>query len=450
MYQPVKIDYKRDPSFLRGLLIPWIICLLAALFYLYDFVLRVTPSVMIHPLMSDYNVNAMQIGLLSAFYYYVYTPLQLPSGPIVDKYSRRWVLTISILVCALGAALFAYTDNLIVAFIARMMMGFGSAFAFVGALKLASMWLPSNQFALFSGITTAFGTIGAIATDTVLSHLVNSYGWRDTIYLTAIIGFVLTAIIFLVIRDQPKWLPEMPSDYGSWKNVLGRIFETIRNWRIWVNGFVGCFLFLPITVFASLWGVDFLAQAYQIPTTKAALLTSLLFWGSAIGMPIIGWVSDLMKSRRIPLFVGGLLTLVLTTVAIYINSLPIWLMGILLFLIGFVLSPQVLVFAIAREISPPRTSGTSTAVTNFIVTIGAAVFQPLVGYMLDQSWTGKETPLGTPLFSMHSYHYAFISLVIVLVLSFFLTFLVPKTECQRIHPAFKVPKFKRRRKKQNN
>ncbi|WP_434799787.1 hypothetical protein [Coxiella burnetii] len=83
---------ERDPSFLRGTLIPWIICLLAALFYFYDFFLRVTPSVMIHPLMDQFNVGAPTIGFISAFYYYAYTPLQIPSGVIMDRYNPRWYL----------------------------------------------------------------------------------------------------------------------------------------------------------------------------------------------------------------------------------------------------------------------------------------------------------------------------------------------------------------------
>ncbi len=207
---------QRDTTFIKGMLVPWFVCLLAAIFYLYDFVLRVTPSVMIHPLMRDYHVSAMSIGLLSAFYYYIYTPLQLPSGAVVDKYNRRLVLTLSIFVCALGGLLFAYTDNLYVACAARMMMGLGSAFAFVGALKLASLWLPHKQFALYSGLTTALGTFGAIVTDVVLSHSVYHFGWRQTIYITSYVGIGLGFIMLIFLRDKPRWAAKFPSHYGTW------------------------------------------------------------------------------------------------------------------------------------------------------------------------------------------------------------------------------------------
>ena len=50
-------------------------------------------------------------------------------------------------------------------------MGIGSAFTFIGTLKLAALWLPREHFALFAGITTALGTIGAILADVLLARI---------------------------------------------------------------------------------------------------------------------------------------------------------------------------------------------------------------------------------------------------------------------------------------
>lgn len=433
--QPAEdVESVRDPSYWGGTFVPWFVCLLAAVFYLYDFVLRVTPSVMIHPLMQSYHINALQIGLLSAFYYYVYTPLQLPSGAVVDKYSRRWVLAGSSLVCALGGFLFAHTDNLFVAFVARAMMGLGSAFAFVGALKLASMWLPINRFALYGAITTALGTIGAITTDTVISHGVNTLGWRHTIDITSWFGVVLAVLIVIVVRDRPKWVGKSPSEYRSWKNILLRLFNLFRNPSIWINGIVGSFMFLPISVFASLWGVAFLKESFQLSDTEAALTTSLIFIGCSIGLPFFGWWSDKIKRRRRPIFIGSLMVFILSVIVIYVPTLSKPALYALLFFIGFFVGPQALVFAVAKEISPPRSTGISTAATNFLVTFGAAVFQPLIGYFLVKQWGGKETALGVHIYTTHNFHHAFLLFIGGLFCAVLLTFFLPETHCRMIHP----------------
>jgi MFS family permease len=416
----------RDPSFIHGMLLPWCICLLAALFYCYDFLLRVTPSVMIHPLMKNYGANAMQIGLLSAFYYYAYTPLQIPSGVIVDKYSPRFVLSCSALLCSLGTLIFGFVDSLSIAYIARAMMGIGSAFAFVGTLKLAAVWLPKNQFALFTGIATAIGTIGAIVTDTALSHMVFSFGWRNTIYYSGISGLILTVFLFLMIKDRPPWKKPAPPEYHSWKNIGSRTLLIFGNSRFWINGAIGAFLFLPISVFASLWGVDFIAIRYDIMSHTAATATSLVFVGAAISAPFIGWLSEHIHNRRTLIALGCISCFVFSYLLIYTTSFSLTGACILLFLIGMSTSPQVLVFAIAKDMSPPKTTGLSTAATNFMVTMGAALFQPLIGYLLDSNWGGKKTSIGTHLFSLQNYQYAFKSLLLLLILSSIFTLLLPK------------------------
>ncbi len=116
-------------------------------------------------------------------------------------------------------------------------------------------------------------------------------------------------------------------------------------WRMWVIGFVGAGLFLPVSVFASLWGVAFIERAFRLTPTHAAVATSLIFWGATIGFAVIGAISDFLKSRIKPLFVGSLATLLLTAALIYIPNLSLWEVYIILFAIGLFVSPQALVFA---------------------------------------------------------------------------------------------------------
>jgi MFS family permease len=427
----------RTKTIWQGTVYPWFICLLAAVFYLYDFVLRVTPSVMIHPLMKAYGVNAFQIGFLSAFYYYVYTPLQLPSGTIVDKYSRRWVLAASCLICALGGLIFAHTETLYLACLGRAMMGFGSAFAFVGALKLASLWLPPYRFALYSALTTALGTVGAVITDTMLSHGVERMGWRHTVEITSWFGVVLAIIIVLVVRDRPSWVPRVPSEYRRWSSILKRLFNLFRNPGIWLNGIVGAFMFLPISVFASLWGVAFLKTCFGLTNTEAAFTTSLIFIGCSLGLPIFGWLSDKIERRRVFLLLGSVAIFLLSSLIIYAPIHSKGLLYVLLFLVGFFVAPQALVFAIAKEISPPRSTGISSAATNFLVTLSAAIFQPLIGYFLDKSWHGKIGEGGIHIYSTQNYHHAFLVFVGGLLVAIILCLFVPETRCKMIHPLAK-------------
>jgi hypothetical protein len=67
-------------STLRSSALPWLICGLAALFYCYEYFLRIAPSVMDHQLRMTYHLDATALGQLIAFYYFAYTPMQLVVG----------------------------------------------------------------------------------------------------------------------------------------------------------------------------------------------------------------------------------------------------------------------------------------------------------------------------------------------------------------------------------
>ena len=89
-----------------------------------------------------------------------------------------------------------------------------------------------------------------------------------------------------------------------------------------------------------------------------------------------------------------------------------------LFFSGFFCSAQVLVFVIATENAPKKASGSAVATTNFLVTLGAVIFQPVAGWILSLD---KGAPLvhGARVYTYGDYRDALIVLPIALVISIF-------------------------------
>ncbi|MBX9697020.1 MAG: MFS transporter, partial [Alphaproteobacteria bacterium] len=123
------------------------------LFYFYQFIFRVSPSVMTEELRTAFDANAYQIGNMISYYYIAYAILQIPIGLLLDRYGPRRLLTFSCLVCALGGAVFANAYTMPVASFGRFLMGAGSACAFIGTLKLATLWFPLEKVGLAAGVT---------------------------------------------------------------------------------------------------------------------------------------------------------------------------------------------------------------------------------------------------------------------------------------------------------
>ena len=116
----------------KQLLLASVICILAAMFYMYEYTLQVSPAVMTNELMRDLGLNAASLGTMAAFYYYSYTPMQLPAGLLFDRFGPRRLITLAILVCALGAFLFGITPNAFMASFGRSLMGIAPSFSFIG------------------------------------------------------------------------------------------------------------------------------------------------------------------------------------------------------------------------------------------------------------------------------------------------------------------------------
>ena len=128
----------------------WAMWAIAASFFLLAYFARVAPSVMATSLMRTFHVSAFRLGTLSACFYYAYIGMQLPVGTLFDLLKTKTLLTIAVFLCGISCILFGFTNAIVIAETYRFIMGFGSAFAFVGALKIASIWLPANRFGVIA------------------------------------------------------------------------------------------------------------------------------------------------------------------------------------------------------------------------------------------------------------------------------------------------------------
>jgi MFS family permease len=410
---------------------PWLICGLGALFYCYEYLLRIAPSVMMVDLMQAYQIDATTFGNLAAFYYYAYTPMQLPVGVLMDHYGPRRLLTLACLVCAGGSYLFGQALYIGLAEIGRFLVGFGSAFAFVGVLKLATIWLPPRRFALISGLTTSLGMIGGMFGDIYLTSLVNQIGWRSTILLSAAAGVLLAVAICLVVRDRHDGDAQVAdvADKVHFKDVLIGAVKIFKKPQIFLCGLVGCLLYLSLSSFAELWGIPYLQVAHSLTKQQAALSVSMVFLGWMFGGPLVGWFSDAIGRRLLPLMLGAIGGTVSIGILLYWQSLPLIAINILLFLFGLFAAAEVVVFAIARESCPNHLSASALAIVNMLVMMGGVLFQPLTGYFLDLTWTGSLVD-GVRHYTAESYKIALISLPIAFVLAFLLSLFMNETYCK--------------------
>lgn len=411
----------------------YVIFLLAATFYLYEFVLQVAPSVMADSMMKTFNVGAAGFGIISSFYFYAYAPMQLPSGLLFDRYGPRKLMTFALILCAVGSFFFASTDSLLTAALGRFLIGIASAFSFIGVLVLVARWFPPQQFALLAGIAQLMSSIGAMFGEAPLAALIGAVGWREASFILAIIGLVLAVVFWCFIRDFPSQQTQSASN-RSFKDEWYRLVSVCSKTYTWVTGAYACTIWTPIAVFGALWGVPYLQEKYTISVLLASSMCSMIWLGIGIGSPLLGWVSDKLERRRLALFISGALGFIAAIFLLYVPNVSISWMYVILFAFGLGASGQTVSFAVVKDNNPPELVGTASGFNNLSVLIGGAVFQPLVGIWL-QRFSGFSAHTGAStvdMYSLASYNKA----LLVIPCCYFLSMLLVIFVMKESHPAY--------------
>jgi MFS family permease len=416
MRAPVSPDDRSRP------MLPLLGWLAGAVFFFYAWVLRVAPSVMVVELMRDFSVGAAVLGHLSAAYFYGYAGMQIPVGILLDRFGPRRLMTVAALVCAGGCVLFATAETLATAAAGRMLIGASAAFSLVGAMAVAGQWFAPSRFALLSGLAMAAGMAGGVFGQAPLRLAVEASDWRTTTLLLASAGAALAIVIWATVRD--KWRGK-----GGLGNVLSGLGVVLRHRQTWLIALTGLATSAPLLGFAGLWGVPFLETAHGLPRTSAATLTSTLIAGWGFGAPSFGWLSDRIGRRKAPLVVGLVLQSAAFAALVYIPDLPIPALATLCFLVGFLGAAQILCFALVKDNHPAALSGTAIGFLNGMVTGAGALFQPLVGLLLDLAWKG-QTSLGTRIYEAGDYRTAFVSVLACSTIGLACLLAVRETYCR--------------------
>lgn len=388
----------------------WLTWGLLASLYFVGYFQRVAPAVMVDELMRDFSIAATLLGNLSAIYFYTYAAMQIPSGLLADAVGPRRVGTAAAVVAALGIVLFALADSLWMATLGRGLVGASVAVAFVACMKLAGHWFPANRFATVTGISLLIGNLGGVLAGVPLSEAVAGIGWRGAMLISAAVTILLAAIVWIWVRDDP-------SERGYASHAHPEAFNTAMSpWRslqrvvserdTWLLFFAGGLIAAPVLTFAGLWGVPYLVQVHGLERSHAAVFTTTMLLGFAVGGPLLGALSDRIGRRKLPYLCAALVHAASWVGFLLIDAPSASLLYLLFAAIGFSAGGLIIGFAFSREVNHPGAAGTVGGVVNMAVLGFAAIQQSAMGWILDRNWQGAMVE-GARIYDAAAYQAAF-------------------------------------------
>jgi sugar phosphate permease len=389
--------------------------------------------------MRAFGTTGVALGSLAAMYFYIYTLMQIPAGILADTLGARITVAVGNLVAGSGSILFGLGETFTQAAVGRALVGLGVSVVFVGLFKSNSVWFSDRHYGRISGLTLLLGNVGAIASAGPLAALLGFYSWRTVFVALGVLTLLLAALTLLLVRNTPEDLgfPSLREMEGRtsharlqnpWYQELLGVVRARAIWPLfWVDfGMVGSML-----AFVGLWAIPCLRDTQGLDRGAASLYTTLALAGFATGSMAAGWISDRIGYRK-PVIVAGSLGYLLVCLAL--ARLP-WAAGasgyLLFFLLGFCAGGFIVTFASAKEAVAPNLSGMAVGLVNTGLFLGAAIVQPLFGWIMDRGWDGTLID-GVRIYGAGDYRRGLLVLVVFAAIAFVGSLAVKETRCRNL------------------
>ena len=183
------------------------------------------------------------------------------------------------------------------AYVGRLLQGAGAAFAFVGAVYLATHGFPARYLATAIGFTQMMGMLGGSAGQFGVAPLVHGVMSWQQFWLYS--GFLALVIMIVMLTVTPRQDQSEHSKSSIW-HMFDPYKIVLTNPQSYLCGLSSGLLFLPTTVGGMIWGVAFLRQGWHIDYGEAVNRASMIPLGWVIGSPVLGYLADHYRTPSNP------------------------------------------------------------------------------------------------------------------------------------------------------
>lgn len=347
--------------------------------YFMSYLYRSVNAVIAPDLITEFALDATDLGLLTSVYFLTFSLFQLPLGILLDRFGPRRVEAALLLVAASGAALFALSGSREGLIIGRALIGLGVSACLMASLKATTSWFPIERVPAMNGWIMAAGGLGALAATRPVEMALTITDWRGVMLTLAGATLAVAVFLFKVVPERPR------QNVGGFKDLLGGVIRIYRTPFFWYV--------VPMTVLTQasylsiqgLWAGPWLKDVAGLDRVEVA--NHLFFIAAAMvaGFLLLGNLASRLTRAGISL------ALILgVTMAIYMlaqlgialaltdAALPLWLV------FGFFGSSGILAFPLLSQRFAPELTGRVNTAANVLVFMGAFLLQWAIGGIINR------------------------------------------------------------------
>ena len=364
----------------RAFVIAWIFSLA---FYFLEYAVRSSPAVMIPQLAKSFDVTTLGVSGILGTYYYTYSTASLIAGILLDRLGAKYIVPAGMAILGLGCLLFTLPAEGM-GYLGRLLQGFGSAFAFTGAVYLASHGLSAQRLATAIGVTQCLGMLGGTAGQIVVGPFIAKGVTMPQFWGVIGLAVLIVALALMWVTPKEPHTVQARSSGG----VLAPYKIVFSNPQSWLCGLAAGLLFVPTTVGDMVWGVRFFQSDKAFAFTDAVFVISMVPLGWVFGCPLLGFIADRI-GRRKPVYLGGAAIILLGFIQLnYLPALlPPWLS---LLIMGIASGAAMIPYTIIKEVNPDEVKGSAVGAINFLTFAVTAGIGPIFAGQFGKTLGGQN------------------------------------------------------------
>jgi ACS family glucarate transporter-like MFS transporter len=167
---------------------------------------------------TEFHLSTHTMGWILGAFVLGYALFQVPGGWAGDRFGPRSILTFAIVWWSIFTALTAVAPELPLRawlgvagsfIVVRFLIGMGEAAAFPNSNKTISFWLGENARGVGNSIFLMGIGVGGTVTPIVIAWIMQTWGWRTSFYVCAVLGFLVAIIWHSIATSRPEDHPRV-------------------------------------------------------------------------------------------------------------------------------------------------------------------------------------------------------------------------------------------------
>ncbi len=266
--------------------------------FIVSYVDRQILAILLPPIKAEMDLSDTQLGFLTGFAFAIfYAVMGIPIGQWADRWNRRNIISICLVLWSLMTAASGLALNFIHLVLARIGVGVGEAGTGPCNHSLLADYYPVESRAKAMGIYSLGIPIGALFGILAGGWISEFFGWRMAFIAVGLPGVVLAIVIHFTLKEPPRGHSDGIADVKDAPD-LKEVIAFLWGSRTFVHLLLGACVTGMCYIAVTQWVPSYLSRSFGLGTGEiGTLFAPAVGIAGGLGTLFSGYMVDKMRPR---------------------------------------------------------------------------------------------------------------------------------------------------------